>query len=206
MRQLRVTHSRRRSLAGALVAFSMLGLAETSSAEPLARTSSGAHGQTGDIAGTASALQLGNAFAAVANAVRPAVVFMRTETVRRGFRVPRDAPSALHGAYIPGLFPRATMSSGTGFIILPNGYIVTNQHVIADARRVFVRLFDGREYAADIIGEDALSDIAVLKIDESDLPTAWLGDSDELRVGEWVLAIGNPLGSTLLFSVTAGSW
>ena len=64
---------------------------------------------------------------------------------------------------------------------------------------MFVRLFDGREYEAEIVGEDALSDIAVVKIDETNLPTASLGDSDQLRVGEWVLAIGNPMGNTLMF-------
>jgi serine protease Do len=155
------------------------------------------------IDGTASALQLGNAFAAVANAVQPAVVFIRVESVTTGLRTPSDMPLSLRGAFA-GAFPRVTTTSGTGFIILPNGYIVTNQHVIDGARRVFVRLFDGREYEAEIVGEDVLSDIAVIRIDETDLRTAFLGDSDQIRVGEWVLAIGNPMGNTLMFSVTAG--
>ena len=156
-----------------------------------------------EIEGTASALRLGNAFAAVANAVRPAVVFIMVETVTAGLRMPPDMPTSLRGVFA-GAFPHATASSGTGFIVRPNGYIVTNHHVIDGARRVFVRLFDGREYEAEIVGEDALSDIAVLRVDETNLPTASLGDSDQVRVGEWVLAIGNPLGSTLIFSVTAG--
>jgi len=156
-----------------------------------------------EIDGTASALQLGNAFSAVADAVRPAVVFIRVETVTTGLRLPRGMRTSLRGAFA-GAFPRATTSTGTGFIVLPDGYIVTNHHVIDGARRVFVRLFDGREYEAEVVGEDARTDIAVLRIDETNLPTASLGDSDRVRVGEWVLAIGNPLGSALMFSVTAG--
>jgi len=156
-----------------------------------------------EIEGSASALQLGNAFAAVAKAVQPAVVFIRVESLSTGGPPPANVPHGLREALL-GTVPRASTSSGTGFIILPNGFIVTNQHLIESARRVFVRLFDGREYEAEIVGEDVLSDIAVLKIQETDLPTAFLGDSDHLRVGEWVLAIGNPMGSTLMFSVTAG--
>ena len=156
-----------------------------------------------EIEGTASALQLGNAFAAVARAVQPAVVFIRVETVTTGLRPSSDMPLSLRGAFA-GSFPRVATTSGTGFIILPDGYIVTNQHVIEGARRVFVRLFDGREYEAEIVGEDILSDIAVVRINETNLPTAFLGDSDQMRVGEWVLAIGNPMGNTLMFSVTAG--
>ena len=139
----------------------------------------------------------------MAGAVQPAVVFIMVETVTTGLGPLRDLPTILQGA-VAGAFARATTTSGTGFIVLPNGYIVTNHHIIDGARRVFVRLFDGREYEAEIVGEDALSDIAVVKIDETNLPTASLGDSDQLRVGEWVLAIGNPMGNTLMFSVTAG--
>ena len=159
--------------------------------------------QASEITGTASALQLGNAFAAVADAVRPTVVFIRVEAVRRGFQR-QEMPRGLRGAVEAVLFPRSVTTSGTGFIVLSDGYIITNQHVIQNARRVFVRLFDGREYEAEIVGEDVMSDIAVLHIDESDLPTAPMGDSEQVRVGEWVLAIGNPMGNSLLFSVTAG--
>lgn len=156
-----------------------------------------------EIEGTASALQLGNAFAAVAGAVRPAVVFIRVERLTAGLTMPPDMPTSLRGA-ITGAFPHVSTSTGTGFIVLSDGYIVTNHHVIDGARGVFVRLFDGREYEAEVVGEDALTDIAVLRIDETNLPTASLGDSDQIRVGEWVLAIGHPMGNTLMFSVTAG--
>lgn len=152
---------------------------------------------------TTSALQLGEAFATVANTVRPAVVYIRVETITSIPYYPRHMPSELR-SYMGGGPARLNVSSGTGFIIEPNGYIVTNHHVIEKARRVSVRLFDQREYEARIVGADPLTDIAVLKIDESDLPTAHLGNSDRVRVGEWVLAIGNPMGGTLTFSVTAG--
>ena len=84
--------------------------------------------------------------------------------------------------------------AGTGFIIDPSGYILTNHHVIADSSRISVRLTDGRTLRAQRIGSDPDTDIALIKVESPrPLPHAVLGDSDELRVGEWVLAIGNPL-------------
>jgi serine protease Do len=92
---------------------------------------------------------------------------------------------------------------GTGFIIEDDGYILTNNHVVAHASDVEVQLDDGRTFKARIIGTDPLTDLGLLKIDASDkLPTLSLGDSDALQVGEWVVAIGNPLG--LQKTVTAG--
>ncbi len=201
MRRAKITRGSGRRFALVLSAASILPLNGVSAAST--GPSSGGDERQVEIEGTASALQLGNAFASVAHAVRPAVVFIRVETVTAGLRTPSNMPLSLRGAFA-GARPRVSTSTGTGFIILPNGYIVTNQHVINGARRVFVRLFDGREYEAQIVGEDVLSDIAVLRIHESNLPTAFLGDSGQLRVGEWVLAIGNPMGNTLMFSVTAG--
>ena len=203
MRRIWLTEGRGRLLALTLAAASILPFTAASAAVGASPSAGVVDAQQVEIEGTASALQLGNAFAAVADAVRPAVVFIMVETVTTGLRMPPAMPTSLRGAFA-GAFPRATTSSGTGFIVLSNGYIVTNHHVIDGARRVLVRLFDGREYEAEIVGEDALSDIAVLRIDETNLPTASLGDSDQIRVGEWVLAIGNPMGNTLMFSVTAG--
>ena len=203
MRRIRLTEGRGRLFALTLAAASIIPFRGASAAVGASPSVGGVDEQQLEIEGTASALQLGNAFAAVADAVRPAVVFIRVETVTTGLRMPPGMPESLQGAF-GGAFPRATTSTGTGFIVLPNGYIVTNRHVIDGARHVFVRLFDGREYEAEIVGEDALSDIAVVRIDEKNLPTASLGDSDQIRVGEWVLAIGNPMGNTLMFSVTAG--
>ena len=93
---------------------------------------------------------------------------------------------------------------GTGFIISENGYIVTNNHVVQDSDSVRVTLVDGTEYEATLVGTDAASDIAVIKIEATGLTVAALGNSDELRVGETVVAIGNPLGTNLAGSVTSG--
>ena len=93
-------------------------------------------------------------------------------------------------------------SSGSGFIISKDGYIVTNHHVVKNAEQVIVRLNDRRELLAEIIGTDERSDIAVLKIEGKNLPFVRFGDSSKLAVGEWVLAIGSPFG--LDYSVTAG--
>ena len=85
---------------------------------------------------------------------------------------------------------REAVSYGSGFI-LKNNYILTNYHVVEDATEVIVSLSDRREYVAEIIGVDQLSDLAVLKVDGDDLPVVRVGDSDELKVGDWVVAIGS---------------
>jgi serine protease Do len=97
---------------------------------------------------------------------------------------------------------RKSESLGSGFIISNDGYILTNNHVVANADEVVVRLFDRRELVAEVIGKDARSDIALLKIDANDLPTVKIGNSSQLKPGEWVLAIGSPFGFEQ--SVTAG--
>lgn len=93
-------------------------------------------------------------------------------------------------------------SLGSGFIISADGYVLTNNHVVADADEIMVRLQDRRELPAELIGADEQSDIALLKVDGADLPVADIGSSAELKVGEWVLAIGAPFGFDS--SVTAG--
>lgn len=98
--------------------------------------------------------------------------------------------------------PEEGGATGSGFIIDSNGYIVTNHHVIDGAKTVKVTLNDQREYTATIVGSDERSDLAVLKIDATKLPTVKLGESEKLKVGEWVLAIGSPFG--LQYSVAAG--
>jgi serine protease Do len=97
---------------------------------------------------------------------------------------------------------RAPQSLGSGFIISEDGYLLTNHHVISGADKVIVRLADRRELEAEVIGSDERSDVALLKIQAEDLPTVELGESKELEVGEWVLAIGSPFGFD--HSVTAG--
>jgi len=98
---------------------------------------------------------------------------------------------------------RRAAATGSGFIIDSSGYIVTNHHVIADADEITITLNDQREFKATVVGSDAPSDLALLKIDGTRLPEAVkLGDSSRLKVGEWVLAIGSPFG--LDYSVAAG--
>jgi serine protease Do len=97
---------------------------------------------------------------------------------------------------------REAQSLGSGFIISADGYVLTNNHVIADADEIIVRLSDRSELEAKLIGTDPRSDVALLKVEGAGLPTVKLGKSEELRVGEWVLAIGSPFGFD--HSVTAG--
>jgi serine protease Do len=98
--------------------------------------------------------------------------------------------------------PNEAKSLGSGFIISADGYVITNHHLIKDAEEVVVRLQDRRELVAKIVGSDKRSDIALLKLEAKELPVVKLGSSEELKVGEWVLAIGSPFGFD--HSVTAG--
>jgi serine protease Do len=125
-------------------------------------------------------------------------------------------PANLRDLLPPGLFgpgmvdpadPRGggddpVMGSGSGFIVTADGYILTNNHVVRDADVVTVRTIDKRDYTAKVIGRDPTTDIAVIKIDATNLPTLPMGNDANARVGQWVLAIGNPLD--LDFTVTAG--
>ena len=98
--------------------------------------------------------------------------------------------------------PTETSATGSGFIVSEDGYILTNNHVVESADQVTVRLHDRRQLTATVVGTDPRSDVAVLKVEADDLPVVTIGDSNELEVGEWVLAIGSPFGFD--FSVTAG--
>lgn len=97
---------------------------------------------------------------------------------------------------------RDSVSGGSGFIISDDGYILTNRHVVHDADEITVRLVDRREYSAELIGEDEASDIAVLKVKAKNLPVLKIGDTKQLKIGEWVMAIGSPL--SFEHSVTKG--
>jgi len=94
-----------------------------------------------------------------------------------------------------------TRSEGSGFIVRGDGYVLTNEHVVADAEKLTVRLKDGRTFSAKVIGTDDRTDIAVLKIEAKDLPTVEWGDSDKLRVGQLVCAIGAPFSQDYSFTV-----
>lgn len=122
--------------------------------------------------------------------------------------IPEDSPfhdffKKYFGEIPEGQGPSQERSSlGSGFIISQDGYVITNHHVVKDAEEIIVRLNDRREFVAELIGSDERSDIAVLKIEATSLPILKLGDSSNLKVGEWVLAIGSPFGFDA--SVTAG--
>ena len=134
--------------------------------------------------------------------VAPAVVTVQTEVVQR---VQADPFEAFFGG--GGSSPRSSAGLGTGFIIRQDGIIVTNAHVVAGATTITVMLRDGTTYPAKQIGTDETNDLAVLQVNAKHLPVAPLGDSDNLLVGEWAIAIGNPYGFMLGNSepsVTAG--
>ena len=99
---------------------------------------------------------------------------------------------------------REQKGSGSGVIIRQDGYIVTNNHVVQDATQISVTLNNNEQYDATVVGTDAATDVAIIKINANGLPTIPLGDSDQLRLGEWVLAIGSPLGAQLRSTITAG--
>ncbi|RMH12132.1 MAG: PDZ domain-containing protein [Gemmatimonadetes bacterium] len=141
-----------------------------------------------------------SAIVRAARRVSPAVVSI--STLRREYR----APSFFNDFFgVPRT--RQAVGFGSGFIFRPDGYIITNDHVIDGAERIQVTLPDGRDFEARLIGTDPLADVAVLRIDGRDLPVAPLGTSHDLLIGEWALAIGNPLATLLSDpepTVTAG--
>ena len=154
-------------------------------------------------------------FADLTERVKPAVVNISTTKVVRGggFRSPFGGGTPFDRYFGDEFFERffgdtprrefKQQSLGSGFIISADGYIFTNNHVIEQADKILVKLSDGREFEAKVIGKDAKTDIALIKIKAGDnLPVAEIGDSEKLRVGDWVIAIGNPFG--LEQTVTAG--
>lgn len=152
-----------------------------------------------------SAALLSDSFAEVAKKVEPAVVSIdskgRAAESARGNAAPTNPDEILD--FLRRQSRRPTYSVGSGFIVDRTGYVLTNAHVVQDSARIMVRLVNGEEFAAKVIGHDDETDLAVLKIEAGrDLPVVDLGDSNSARVGEWVLAIGSPFG--LARTVTAG--
>jgi len=176
-------------LALALAAASVLGLG-------LHRSASAQQGQL------PSPADLSRTFISVAKQVKPAVVNIDVveKTKRTAMRLPEGFPQ------IPGLpfegQPRRQRGTGSGVIISADGYILTNNHVAADAEQITVKLADGREFKAKRVGTDPDTDLAVIKIEATNLPVARLGDSDRTEQGEWVIALGSPFG--LSQTMTAG--
>ncbi len=144
----------------------------------------------------ADATSFSKAFIEVANKVTPAIVEISVVSEMK------DNP---HDGFFFFPFkdmPKDERGTGSGIIISSDGYIITNNHVVENAKSVKVGLHDKRTFDATVVGTDPLTDLAVIKIDAKNLPTAYLGDSDNLKVGQWVMAIGNPL--SLTSTVTAG--
>ncbi len=148
-------------------------------------------------------------FSSLVERFGPAVVNINVkQEVRTSARGPFDgsadelpfAPFFFRG--LPAPPARPTTGEGSGFIISADGLVLTNAHVVDDAAEVTVKLTDRREFTAQVLGKDKLTDVAVLRIDARDLPAVQLGDPAELKVGEWVVAIGSPFGFEN--SVTAG--
>jgi serine protease Do len=160
-----------------------------------------------------------NAFVAIANNVTPAVVSIEVfsaprtgNTSSRGrAQVPQGVPPGMEDFFRQFDIPqqsRPMRGQGSGFIVTSNGYILTNNHVVTNSDRetiadkVTVRMLDHRVFTAKVVGHDKTTDVAVIKIDGNNFPTVSLGNDVTSRIGEWVLAIGNPLG--LENTVTAG--
>lgn len=143
-----------------------------------------------------------HAFSQVSKKVTPCVVNISTISRKKMARPFPDMPPLFDEFFGGGSRPRQDRSLGSGFIISRDGYIVTNEHVVRDAESIRVKLSNDKIHNARIIGTDPKTDIAVIKIDATDLPVAVLGDSDRLEVGQWAIAIGNPFG--LERSMTVG--
>jgi len=172
--------------------------------------------------GVATLRNLGNTFSNIAEQASPAVVFIEVSKEMPQRMSPRGGlPPGPHSEFFrrffgPG-FPEFDMGpgpgtgpapgpqrfgQGSGFLISSDGYIVTNHHVVGDADVVTVTLRDGKQLDASIVGTDPNTEIALIKIEGNDFPHLRLANSDDIRVGEWVIAIGSPFG--LNHSVTAG--
>src|SRR6266700_2641224 len=156
--------------------------------------------------------QLNNAFAKVFEIVAPSVVIIEISKKNEGgesspfddlfFQGPPDEKNQRRNPN--GLRP--VQSEGSGFIVRPDGYIFTNFHVVEGADKIEVKLRDGRDFPARVVGTDEKTDIAVIKIDAKDLPVIPLGDSDAVRVGQFAFAIGAPfkLDYTFTYGVVSG--
>jgi serine protease Do len=155
--------------------------------------------QAPDIPAARPLIDLSDAFAAVAERVRPSVVYVSSQRTEQRQRIPEGFEQ-----FFPRQRPQILRGTGSGFIVSADGYILTNHHVVEGASQVTVRLLDRREFTAKVVGSDENTDVAVIKIDARGLTPIALGNSDGARIGEWVLAIGNPLGEQLSFTVTSG--
>ena len=151
--------------------------------------------------------QFSRAFADVAESAKPAVVTIITDKI---MKIPDNDLYFFFYRGNPNVDPNSekeykTNALGSGVIVdAKNGYILTNNHVVEDMDNIKVKLFNKREYAAEIVGADPNSDLAILKIEADNLRQIKLGNSDKIRVGEWVMAVGSPFSENLSHTVTTG--
>ncbi|MAB67558.1 MAG: hypothetical protein CL662_12035 [Bacteroidetes bacterium] len=154
-----------------------------------------------------SLLDLNNAIVDIAEKTNPAVVMITTEKVQEQ-RIMRNPFSQFfgnpYGQQDPETREFTQRGLGSGVIVSEDGYILTNNHVIENVDEIKVQLFDGDEVVAKVIGTDPATDVAVIKIDEKDLPAVKIGNSESLKVGAFVLAIGSPLSQNLAHTVSFG--
>lgn len=188
--------------------FLFMGRWFPSTAAPLQQPEATMISQVPPNAGRTSRIQAAagsNFIATAAERVGPAVV--RIDAART---VATQVPTIFRDPFFRRFFgnvpdvpsTRVERGTGSGFIIDANGIILTNAHVVDGADEVIVTLKDGREFVGQVVGQDSVTDVAVIRVDAANLPTVVLGDSEQLRPGEWAIAIGNPLG--LDNTVTAG--
>jgi len=171
-----------------------------------------------DTEGIATLRRMGKAFTSIAEKTSPAVVGIKATSVAKGNSESRRySPGDPFGPFNEDLFdyflrrrsPRRyeqvqprQVAQGSGFVVTPDGYILTNNHLVGEADEIGVTMGDNRKYKAKLIGADPETDVAVIKIDGENMRYLELADSDALEVGEWVIAIGNPF--RLSHTVTAG--
>lgn len=170
---------RKRQIVGVALALALVWGVPAFAVEPAAPVA--------DVAPAAQTVTLPD-FSSLVRRQGPTVVNVRV------FRAKTDDPAEAGRAKKQPLLPPRESGLGSGFVVAPNGIILTNRHVVAGAEKITVRFADKRELPARVLGVDSLTDVAVLKVDALHLPTATLGDSSRLEVGQWVLAIGAPLG------------
>ncbi|MBS1272233.1 MAG: Periplasmic pH-dependent serine endoprotease DegQ [Candidatus Marinimicrobia bacterium] len=155
-----------------------------------------------------SALALNNAFVEIAKKTTKSVVTIRTTKVIEHPSMENSPFKEFFGKdFFERFYPKGEFKSsalGSGVIVSNDGYILTNHHVVSQGEEITVKLKDGREFEAEEVKSDEMTDIAVIKIDAEDLPAIQIGNSDQLNVGEWVLAIGSPFSEQLQHTVTAG--
>src|SRR5262249_7521099 len=169
-------------------------------------------GQSGQQNQLPSPVDLSRAFINVAKQVEPAVVNIDVVERSKQAAIPRGRRGTI--PQIPGfpnlgdMGPQGQRGTGSGVIISPDGYILTNNHVAGEASEIKVTLGDGREFKATRVGTDNETDLAVIKINARDLPFAKLGNSDAVQQGEWVIALGSPFGlkQTMTAGIISAGW